>query len=137
MSISMRRRQRGMSIWQILILMAVAGFFLTIGFTIGPLYITNFSVQSTVRDLIKDPELASKSVQEMRLSIERRFDVNQIDVVQAVCRDKERPCMKVEKTKTAVKIDANYEARVHVMANVDAVVVFKDNIIELPIPGGG
>jgi hypothetical protein len=45
--------------------------------------------------------------------------------------------MKIEKTKTTVKIDANYEARVHVMANVDAVVVFSDNVIEIPIPGAG
>jgi hypothetical protein len=76
-------------------------------------------------------------VQEIRLAVERKFDVNQVEVVQAVCRQKERTCMKIEKTKTTVKIDANYEARVHVMANVDAVVVFSDNVIEIPIPGAG
>lgn len=137
MSISMPSRQRGMSVWQILILLVAGGFFLTLIFTIGPLYITNFTVQSTVKDLLKDPELASKSVHEIRLAIERKFDVNQVEVVQAVCRMKDRTCMKIEKTKTTVKIDANYEARVHVMGNVDAVVVFNDNVIEIPIPGAG
>jgi hypothetical protein len=126
-----------MSVWQILLLLVAGGFFLTLIFTIGPLYITNFTVQSTVKDLIKDPELATKSVQEIRLAIERKFNVNQVEVVQAVCRDKQLTCMKIEKTKTTVKIDANYEARVHVMANVDAVVVFNDNVIEIPIPGAG
>jgi hypothetical protein len=71
----------------------------------------------------------------MRQAIERKFDVNQIDVVQAVCRDKEKSCLKIEKTKTSVRIDGNYEARVHVIANIDAVVVFKDNFVEIPIPG--
>jgi hypothetical protein len=137
MSTSLPSRQRGMSVWQILILLVAGGFFLTLIFTIGPVYITNFTVQSTVKDLVKDPELASKSVQEIRLAIERKFDVNQVEVVQAVCRQKDRTCMKIEKTKTTVKIDANYEARVHVMANVDAVVVFSDNVIEIPIPGAG
>ena len=60
---------------------------------------------------------------------------DQIEVIQAVCRDKAKPCMKVERTKTHVLIDANYEARTHVMANVDAVVVFGNNRVEIPIPG--
>lgn len=137
MSISLPSRQRGMSVWQILILLVAGGFFLTLIFTIGPVYITNFSVQSTVKDLAKEPELAAKSITEIRSGIQRKFDVNQINVVEAVCRLKERTCMKIEKTKTTLKIDANYEARVHVMANVDAVVVFNDNVIEIPIPGAG
>ena len=52
-------------------------------------------------------------------------------------QDKARPCLKIEKSTTKVIIDANYEARVHVMANVDAVVVFDKNRIEIPIPGAG
>ncbi len=128
-------RQRGMSVWQTLVVLLVIGVGLSIVVAIGPLYITNFSVQSTIKSLQNEPELASKSILEMRQAIERKFDVNQIDVVQAVCRDKEKSCLKIEKTKTSVRIDGNYEARVHVMANIDAVVVFKDNFVEIPIPG--
>jgi uncharacterized protein YneF (UPF0154 family) len=128
-------RQRGMSVWQTLVVLLVIGVGLSIVVAIGPLYITNFSVQSTIKSLQNEPELASKSILEMRQAIERKFDVNQIDVVQAVCRDKEKSCLKIEKTKTPVRIDGNYEARVHVIANIDAVVVFKDNFVEIPIPG--
>ena len=59
----------------------------------------------------------------------------QIEAIQAVCRDKARPCMKVEKTKTHLIIDANYEARTHVMGNVDAIVNFDKNRVEIVIPG--
>ncbi len=129
------RLQRGMSVWQTLVVLVVIGLGLTIAVAIGPVFITNFSVQSTIKSLQTEPELASKSVLEIRQAIERKFDVNQIDVVQAVCRDKEKACLKIEKTKTTVRIDGNYEARVHVIANIDAVVVFKDNLVEIPIPG--
>ena len=101
-------RQRGMSVWQTLIVLLVIGVGLSIVVAIGPLYITNFSVQSTIKSLQNEPELASKSILEMRQAIERKFDVNQIDVVQAVCRDKEKSCLKIEKTKTSVRIDGNY-----------------------------
>jgi hypothetical protein len=131
------RHQQGMSVWQTLIVLVVVGLGLTIAASIGPVFITNFSVQSTIKSLQTEPELASKSVLEMRQAIERKFDVNQIDVVQAVCRDKEKACLKIEKTKTVLRIDGNYEARVHVIANIDAVVVFKDNFVEIPIPGAG
>ncbi len=130
-----RLHQAGYSIWQWMVIVLVVGFFLTIGFSVGPLYITNYSVQATVKSLRSDPELATKSIPEIRSAIERKFDVNQIDVVQAVCRDKNKPCMKVEKTMKHVIIDASYEARVHVMANVDAVVSFDGNRVEIPIPG--
>ncbi len=130
-----RWQQRGMSVWQTLIVLVVAGIGLTIIVAIGPLFIKNFSVQSTIKSLQTEPELASKSILEMRQVIERKFDVNQIDMVQAVCRDKEKSCLKIEKTKTSVRIDGNYEARVHVMGNVDAIVMFNDNFVEIPIPG--
>lgn len=132
---SAKSSQAGYSLWQWMVIALVAGFVLTIGFSIGPLYITNYSVQATIRSLQNEPELATKSILEIRNAVERKFDVNQIEVIQAVCRDRNRPCMKVEKTKTHLTIDANYEARTHVMANVDAVVSFDDNLVEIPIPG--
>ena len=131
-----RFAQRGISVWGWMILAVVGGFILTIAFTLAPVYVDNYAVQSTVRALATEPELAGKSVAEMRSAIERKFDVNRIEAVQAVCRDKKRACMKIEKSTTAVTIDANYEKRVHVMFNVDAVVVFSDNVVEIPLGGG-
>lgn len=131
-----RFSQRGMTIWQWLVVLLVAGLALTVAIAIGPLYINNVTVQSTVKDLRADPELALKSVVEIRQAIERKFDVNSIEAIQAVCRDPKKPCIKIEKTASSVKVDANYEARAHVISNIDAVVVFKDNVVEIPLSGG-
>lgn len=131
-----RFSQRGMTMWQWLVVILIAGLGLTVAVALGPIYINNVTVRSTVKDLQGDPELGGKSIVEIRSAIERRFDVNTIEVIQAVCRDPKKPCLKIEKTASALKIDANYEARTHVIANIDAVVVFKDNVVEIPLPGG-
>ena len=132
---SSRSRQAGFTIWQWMVIVLVGGFLLTVGFSLAPLYINNYTIRATVQALQNEPELGRKSTQEIRMAVERKFDVNQIEAIQAVCRDKARPCMKVEKTKTHLIIDANYEARTHVMGNVDALVMFNDNRVEIVIPG--
>ncbi|MBK6278890.1 MAG: DUF4845 domain-containing protein [Gammaproteobacteria bacterium] len=135
MNSSSRSRQAGFTIWQWMVIVLVGGFLLTVGFSLAPLYINNYTVRATVQALQNEPELGRKSTQEIRMAVERKFDVNQIEAIQAVCRDKARPCMKVEKTKTHLIIDANYEARTHVMGNVDAIVNFDKNRVEIVIPG--
>ena len=135
MNSSPRSRQSGFTIWQWMVIVLVGGFLLTVGFSLAPLYINNYTVRATVQALQNEPELGRKSTQEIRMAVERKFDVNQIEAIQAVCRDKAKPCMKVEKTKTHLIIDANYEARTHVMGNVDAMVMFNKNRVEIVIPG--
>ncbi len=135
MNSSSRSRQAGFTIWQWMVIVLVGGFLLTVGFSLAPLYINNYTVRATVQALQNEPELGRKSTQEIRLAVERKFDVNQIEAIQAVCRDKAKPCLKVEKTKTHLIIDANYEARTHVMGNVDAIVNFDKNRVEIVIPG--
>ena len=135
MNSSSRSRQAGFTIWQWMVIVLVGGFLLTVGFSLAPLYINNYTIRATVQALQNEPELGRKSTQEIRMAVERKFDVNQIEAIQAVCRDKAKPCMKVEKTKTHLIIDANYEARTHVMGNVDAMVMFNKNRVEIVIPG--
>jgi len=131
-----RATQSGYTIWQWLIILVVLGLLLNTAAAIGPVYISNFQVRESIKAMQGEPELASKAINEIRLVVERRFDVNRIEAIQAVCRNKEMPCIKIEKSKNTLLIDANYEARVHLLGNVDAVVMFKDNLVEIPIPGG-
>ena len=132
---SSRSRQAGFTIWQWMVIVLVGGFLLTVGCSLAPLYSNNYTIRATVQALQNEPELGRKSTQEIRMAVERKFDVNQIEAIQAVCRDKAKPCMKVEKTKTHLLIDANYEARTHVMGNVDALVMFNNTRVEIVIPG--
>jgi len=136
MKSSSLNKQQGWTMWSGMIALAIIGFFLTVAFRVGPPYITNYTVQETIRALQNEPELSSMSPYDVRRAIERRFDVNQVNVIQAVCRRKDEPCLKIEKTKSEMTIDGNYEVRVPVMGNVDAVVKFEDNTVTIPIRGG-
>jgi Tfp pilus assembly major pilin PilA len=130
-----RKSQRGFTLWGWMIVISIAVFFLTLAAKLGPVYIGNYKIQSTVKALQNEPELSSKSIPDIREAVQRKFDVNNIDTPKASRCAKGDSCLKIEKTKDLLRIDANYESRVHVLGNVDAVVVFNNNFVELPIKG--
>ena len=134
MSVANRKRdQRGYSIWTILVVLAIAAFIGTIAVSVAPPYINNSTVNSVIKNLASDPEITGLSNRDIRQFLERRFDVNQITAIQAVCRVAEKPCVRIERTAESLILDGSYEVRVPVMGNVDAVVIFDDNIVEIPL----
>jgi Domain of unknown function (DUF4845) len=128
--------QRGFTFWGWMIVLGIGAFFLTLAAKLAPVYISNYSIQAIIKSLDKEPELAEKSIYDIRRAVQRKFDVNNIDSILAEKCDKKLSCVSVQKDATTLRIDANYEARVHIMGNVDAVVMFKNNFVELPIKGG-
>ena len=61
MNSSSRSRQAGFTIWQWMVIVLVGGFLLTVGFSLAPLYINNYTVRATVQALQNEPELGRKS----------------------------------------------------------------------------
>lgn len=134
-----RTHQNGFTIWTVLILVALAGFLLTIAFKLGPAYIANYDVKSVIDALVSEPGLGKMSNAEVRSLLERRFDINRVSAIKAQCRLKDEgkiPCVQLDRTRDTLTIDAGYEVRIPVMANVDAVVKFYNNRIEVPTKGG-
>jgi hypothetical protein len=128
--------QRGMSFWSILILLAVVGFLLTIAFRLAPAYINNYAVKSIIDKLPSTPGIGQMSKLEVQKLLQNEFDVNRVDVIKAQCRAHDPgDCVRITRQKDVMVIDANYEVRTPVMANVDAVVKFSDNTVEIPIQG--
>ena len=129
-------REAGNSMWTIMLILAVAGFILTIIFTIAPAFVSNCSVKGVIDAMVSEPGLGKLSNAEIRSALERRFDINNVDVIKATCRKRwvgKYPCVKLERTRDTLTIDASYEARVHVMGNVDAVITFDGNVVVVPI----
>ena len=58
-----------------MVIVLVGGFLLTVGFSLAPLYINNYTVRATVQALQNEPELGRKSTQEIRMAVERKFEV--------------------------------------------------------------
>ena len=133
------RTQRGKSMWTVMMGVVVAGFILTIAFKLLPAYISNYDVKAVIDSLVSEPRLGNLSTLEVRRLIERKFDINQVDNIKAQCRARDEgkiPCVKITRTRDAMTIDAGYEVRIPVMGNVDAVVKFEGNKIEVPISSG-
>ena len=113
-----QHKQQGLSALAILVLLAVIGFFLTIATRIGPLYLDNSFVDAALQSLADDP-IHTMSDGKIRRKLQASFTINSI-------RDVNAKDTVIERKKTATTVSLDYERRVHFLANVDVVVVFKN-----------
>lgn len=117
-------KQQGLTGIAIILMLAVAAFFLAIAFTVFPVYMENFSVTTHVHDLKKVPEVKTLTKSDITKQLFRRFD---IDNVKSVTED--------DVTFTDIpdgwRIDVDYEVRKPFIGNVDIVLVFHEEV-EVP-----
>ena len=113
-----QRKQRGLSALGILLVLTIAGFFLTIATTIGPLYLDNSFVNAALQSLANEP-IHKLSDSKIRRRLQNSFTINNI-------RDVNAKDTVIERKKTATTVSLDYERRVNLLANVDVVVVFKN-----------
>ncbi len=121
-------RQRGMSSIVFLIVAGAGALALVCALKILPLYIENWSIDS-ILDGVAEEYLASKessTSKSLRSSIAKRFNINQINGISS--KD-----IEIERTKSHYLVSANYERRVALFGNIDVVVKFENNVVELPL----
>ncbi len=113
-----RNKQLGVSFWGLLVILALIAFFATVTLRLYPVYYEYFSVSSIMNRIAKE-QLNSKSEIVNRLS-----KTMQIDNVNRVKLDD----FDIKKTKTGFTVTLDYEDRVAIMGNVDAVASFNKEI---------
>lgn len=113
-----QHKQRGLSAIGILLVLTIAGFFLTIATTIGPLYLDNSFVNAALQSLSSEP-IHKLSDAQIRRRLQDSFTINNV-------RDVNAKDTVIERKKTATIVSLDYERRVHFFANVDIVVVFEN-----------
>jgi len=113
-----QHKQKGMSALGILLILTIAGFFLTVATTIGPLYLDNSFVNAALQSLSSEP-IHKMSDGKIRRRLQDSFTINNI-------RDVNAKDTVIERKKTATTVSLDYERRVHFFANVDIVVVFEN-----------
>lgn len=118
-------RQRGLGLLGWIVVLAVASFFLTCAFRIGPLYIDYWTVESVLEGALEEEGLERQSKHEIRSAIQRRFDTNRVEVIKA--RE-----IRFEETRDKLVMDAGYEQRVPLIGNIDVVVRFEQLRYEIP-----
>ena len=112
-------RQKGISTLSVLLLLIVGSVGFSLGIKLLAPYSTHTTVVSIIEDIIADPAELSKSRAEIRRDIERRFTINQVALPG-------RDALQITQDSGELIFTLDYEERVSLYGNIDAVVVFKD-----------
>lgn len=120
-----QKSQRGITTISILMILALCGFILLIIIKLAPIYLEQFQISAALHGLIKDARVEGASDRDVKTLILKKLQVDNVSIIKSNDID----IKKISSGKRSVSI--NYEARVNVMGNVDAVVVFNDNNVEI------
>jgi len=115
-------KQRGMSSSNLIALIALLGFFLTLFFKMGPVYLSNMNVRSAMKSMVQgNDDLGSMTKSEIYSEFSNYFLINNI-------RDKNIKDIQVVKQKDRTLINDEYEVRVPLFLNIDVVMSFRNQI---------
>ncbi|MGB0468520.1 MAG: DUF4845 domain-containing protein [Pontibacterium sp.] len=113
----MHNRQKGASFLSIMIILIIGGFFFSVGFKLYPAYWDYRLVNSVLENVSTDQDELSKPLLRLRQDIVKKFRINQV-------RLPEKDSLVVTQEKGVIHFDLNYEVRVPMFYNVDAIVTF-------------
>ena len=115
------KRQSGMSMFGLLVIMGLFSFFLMVSIRLLPSYMEGYSLMSILEGV------ATASNKEEPLGVIKKrimnaFIANHVDAISS-------RQVKVYREKGTIVINANYEKRVPLFKGVDAIFVFTDHVI--------
>jgi len=110
------RRQQGLSMINVFLIITLVIFFATLFAKLGPIYSDHFYLDSISQEIAAEIGSKGRSISEIREQMSKNLRINNVkfDVKNGLKRDKKSGQLVLE-----------YETRVHVLFNVDAVVTFK------------
>lgn len=121
-----RKHQAGLGMLGWLIVLAIASFALTCFFKIGPVYLDYWNTKQALDVVLQGGQTANLSKTELERAIGKQLDVSMIKTVSV--KD-----IRISDVKGGREVDASYEQRVPLVANIDVVVKFDKLKYLLPI----
>ncbi len=119
---SQQKQQRGLTLISWLVVIAIVVFFGVVGIKSIPVYLNHFKIVSILHNIASQPGVADETSIDLRTTLERRFDIDMVKHVD----DRE---IKIVGTPGGERsLVADYEVRVHMFYNVDAVYVFNEEV---------
>ena len=119
------KRQRGISMIGGLLMIIVVCFVALMVIRIVPIYVSYFTVKSTLEGLLQDPASRQMSVPELYNTLQKRFDIGYVSVVDA-------RQVKIRQQGRERILSLAYEDRRPLIANLDIVASFDINIVLSP-----
>ena len=115
------KSQQGMTAIGWIIVLGLIAFFVLLALRLTPGYLEFATVSASLESLQKEPGITEKTAPEIRAMLGKRFDVNDVKTVDS--RD-----VKIENKGGRLRVWVDYEVRVPVLGNVDAVSKFNKEI---------
>lgn len=115
------RRQRGMSYWGWLGIVAIFGFILTCVSKMGPAYIDAYYVDEGLRKLSENPGLRDMSRGEIKKELDRFFLINNV-------RGQPTESVQILRGADSMLVSVDYELRQPLFYNVDVVMKFNKQL---------
>ncbi len=123
----MRHRQSGMSILGMLFIGIMVGFFVMVGLRMSPSYFEYLTIKDAVTKTATEYDADKKTLRQLRTRVTNLFITNQV-------YGYDPDDVKIYRKDGKTYIDANYEARIHVVGRIDAVMNFDDLKLEVGQP---
>lgn len=121
----MRRNQSGMTLISFVIVASVVGTAAYIAMKLFPMYQEYYSVKSAAKGLAADAATATDQPAQIKQKLFRRFDIGYVN-------DVKPEHVKIDSTGNSKILHINYEVRVNMIGNLDAVGSFK---VDQPLSG--
>ncbi|MBT8150236.1 MAG: DUF4845 domain-containing protein [Gammaproteobacteria bacterium] len=127
--LSSAHRQYGMGMLSMLVAILVCGVSITCAVKMVPFYVENWNIKSILGDLQEqfngDPTVKKEDIVD---KLNKRMYIDMVEAISA--KD-----ISVRKENTGYVVNANYEKRVNLFGNVDVVMVFDNNEVEISLTG--
>ena len=115
------RNQKGMTAISMMVIAALVGFVAMTAFKLYPAYYDDFAVATALKNMAEDRKLEKASPKDIRKSLDKRITVSGVSLA--------KDDVTFVKGKGELTINVNYEVRIPMFYNVDAVVVFDHSAV--------
>jgi hypothetical protein len=110
-------RQRGLSVTGWILTIIAVVLFGSMAAKLVPIYLEFNTISTLVQSVLKDPKVGLKSVNEITSDIDKRFGINNVDMIS-------HNDLIVRKDGAKVEVIADFEVRTNFIKNIDFVVSF-------------
>jgi hypothetical protein len=115
------KSQQGMTAIGWIIVLGLIAFFVLLALRLTPGYLEFLTVKGALESLANEPGITQKTPAEVRSLMGRRFDINDVKTISS--KD-----VMIENQGGRLRVWVDYEVRVPVLGNVDAVTTFQDEV---------
>lgn len=115
-------KQRGMTFIGWLLVIGLVFFFAMIAIKLTPVYMEAYSVKTHLQNLKKEPNITKKEGSEIRVMLQRRFE---IDDVRSVNVSKH---VTISADGGVLKVQAKYSIRRNLFGNIDVIIDFDQKV---------